>query len=321
MNPLSEAHLRTILAHWDLPPITAIDALHADQQVYRVTTTGGAFTLKDITYAPDLGRLEFTRSVLEHVARAGLRVPLPIPTRQAQNTVVDGDRHYLLAEFIEAGRPPSEPERLAELAYQTGRAIAGLHLALATYADAEMVKKTWREDFSGSVGGWISDLSAGLPEAQAEVVRLIDRERGQAISAALRDLPEQLIHRDCHPGNVLVDGTRVIGFIDCDHICLGPPIFDLASYAVHLIKWDIEVETVTRRWLAELPDLLRGYQSRRTLTPAEVAALPDAMLAYHLLLAHWFLSLPQLEPIGIEIRALAWLHRNFAAIIQAIGSA
>jgi Ser/Thr protein kinase RdoA (MazF antagonist) len=69
-----------------------------------------------------------------------------------------------------------------------------------------------------------------VPEHQASVVRTVGLERGASIAATLRGLPEQLIHRDCHPGNVLVDGTRVIGFIDCDHLCIGPRLFDVACF-------------------------------------------------------------------------------------------
>src|SRR6185369_11375613 len=111
------------------------------------------------------------------------------------------------------------------------------------------------------------------------VARTVELERGRAIQAALQGLPEQLIHRDCHPGNILVDGTRVIGFIDCDHLCLAPRLFDLAYYVVHHIKWQTDNDAGTRRVLASVPRLLEGYRARASLPPAEAASLPHAMLA------------------------------------------
>ncbi len=71
------AHLQAILAEWDIPPITSIEAVYEDHPVFKVTTVGPAFTLKDISDAPNLPRLEFTHNVLTHVARSGLQVRYP----------------------------------------------------------------------------------------------------------------------------------------------------------------------------------------------------------------------------------------------------
>ena len=314
------AHLQAVLAHWDIPPVTSIAAVGENRRVFRITTVGPTFILKDISNAPDLTRLEFTRCVLTHVARTGLRVPIPLLSRSAQSAVPSQGRFYLLSEFIEAGEYPSDPELQAELFYHTGQAIAKLHQALASNPDKEVSRKTWREDLAGRVAEWISALADGLPEPHAAVVKRVGFERGAAIEAALRGLPEQLIHRDCHPGNILVQGTRVIGFIDCDHLCIGPRLFDLAYYAIHHLKWVTDDEAATHRWLTNLPHLLTGYHSQHSLSQEEAAALPYGMMAYHLLLSHWFMGLPQRESIALELRSLDWIHLHFDAIVNATTS-
>jgi Ser/Thr protein kinase RdoA (MazF antagonist) len=310
-------HLQAILAHWDIPAAISIAAVQEDRPVFKITTIGPTFILKDISNAPDLTRLEFTRNVLTHVARAGLRVPIPLLSRFAQSAVPSQGRFYLLSEFIEAGEYPSDPDLMAELFYHTGQAIATLHQALASYPDKVASRKTWREDVAGRVAKWISALGDGLPEPQASVVRRVGLERGAAIEAALHGLPEQLIHRDCHPGNILVQGTRVIAFIDCDHLCIGPRLFDVAYYAVHHLKWVTDDELATHRWLTNLPHLLAGYRSQQRLSQEEVVALPYGMMAYHLLLAHWFMGVPRREAIALEVRALDWIHMHFDAIANA----
>lgn len=314
------AHLQALLAQWDIPPITSIAAIHEKRPVLKIATVGPTFILKDISDAPNLARLEFTRNVLTHVAHTGLKVPIPLLSRSARSAVPAQGRFYLLSEFIEAGEYPSDPERMAELFYHTGQAIARLHQALAAYPDQEVSRQTWREDLAGRVAEWIAALGDGLPAPQAVVVKRIGLERGAAIKAALRGLPEQMIHRDCHPGNILVQGTRVIGFIDWDDLCIGPRLFDLAYYAVHHLKWVTDDEAATKRWLTNLPYLLTGYRAQQSLSPAEVAALPSAMMAYHLLLAHWFMGTSQRESIERELRALDWIHRHFDAIVNAATS-
>jgi Ser/Thr protein kinase RdoA (MazF antagonist) len=108
---------------------------------------------------------------------------------------------------------------------------------------------------AGQVAGWISVLGAGLPAAESTVVQRVGQQRGVAMTTGLRGLPEQLIHRDCHPGNILVQGTRVISFIDWEDLCIGPRLFDLAYYAVHHLKWVTDDDVATRRWLSNLPHL------------------------------------------------------------------
>ena len=73
----------------------------------------------------------------------------------------------------------------------------------------------------------------------------------------------------------------------------------------------------TRRWLTNLPYLLTGYRSVQSLSPTEMAAFPYAMLAYHLLLAHWFMGLQRPESIVREVRALDWIDRHFDTIVNA----
>ena len=310
------AHLQAILAHWDIPPATSIVSLDEKNPVFKITTSGPTFILKDISHAPNLTRLAFTRDVLTHVARTGLRVPLPLLSRSAQLAFPAAGQFYLLSEFIEAGEYP-KPEQMGELFFATGQAIATLHQALATYPDAAVSQKTWRQALAEQVAEWISVLGAGLPEAESTVVQRVGQKRGVAIEAGLRGLPEQLIHRDCHPGNILVQGTRVISFIDWEDLCIGPRLFDLAYYAAHHLKLVMGDAVATRRWLTNLPHLLTGYRSVQRLSPAEMAAFPYAMLAYHLLLAHWFMGLQRPESIVREVRALDWIDRHFDTIVNA----
>lgn len=320
MNAEQLAFIQTVLNHWDIPPIQSIEVLGGKEAVVKVMTAGETFVLKDIWNAPDLNRLAFTHDLLEHATRVGVQVPLPYLTRSAQFVVSVDTHFFLLTKFIEAGEYPRDPALMPELFFNTGQAIAKLHQALASYPDTQAGQKTWREDPAGRMPGWMSTLGEGFPAPQAAVIAHMLRERGAAMEAAMTGLPEQLIHRDCHPGNVLVQGTRVVGFIDCDHICIGPRFFDLSYYILHHLKWVTEDKAATDHWLTSLPYFLRGYNSQQALLPEEVVALPYGMMAYHLMLAHWSLNLSNLESVALEVKALDWIHRNFDIIVQAIAS-
>jgi Ser/Thr protein kinase RdoA (MazF antagonist) len=83
------------------------------------------------------------------------------------------------------------------------------------------------------------------------------------------------------------------------------------------IKWVTDDAVATRRWLVNLPHLLAGYRSAHELSREESSALPAAMMAYHLLLAHWFLNIGRHQAITLEVRALDWLHQHYDAVLDA----
>lgn len=308
------------LTHWDVPAVDCI--AYIDQShVFRVDAGEAKLVLKDLgTEAPDLLRLEFLRGIHEHVASRGLRVPVLLRSRSGHVCVNSGGRYYCLYDFIEAGGYPDDPRLEGQAFYHAGLAIAELHDALASHNDNDISSRTWREDFAGDLPGWLRTLRSGLPESQASLAARVEQERGNGIVEAVRGLPEQLIHRDCHPGNVLFDGVHVIAFVDCDHFCIGPPLFDLATFAVHFIKWHTEDRNVTAPWIQNRPRLMDGYRSRRELSAQEMYAFPHMMMVYHILVAHYFMTTSNMRSIQTELSALCWIHDNFDQIARALGS-
>jgi aminoglycoside phosphotransferase (APT) family kinase protein len=69
------------------------------------------------------------------------------------------------------------------------------------------------------------DLTPALTDADREVLIAALRERRRAISD--RAAPEQLVHGEPHPGNVLATDSGPL-FIDLETCCRGPVEFDLA---------------------------------------------------------------------------------------------
>ena len=318
LDPAQLATLQQILADWDIPAADTIMQVARGHPVFKIITPSASFSLKESSSAPNLHRLAFTHTVLTHVAACGIQVSVPLRTRSGQYCVSHAGQTYVLAPFLEAGSASDDPAQQGELFFYAGQAIARLHQALASYADPDVQHATWRDDFAAQIAGWIDALGAGLPPAQAAIVHDLGQRRGTAIAEAMQGLPEQLIHRDCHPGNMVFNGTRVVGFIDCDHLCVGARIFDLAYYAVHYLKWETATPAATEAWLTNLPQLIAGYTTQNRLLQVELDAFPFVMMTYHVLLAHWFLNLPRMEPIDLEIQALTWLDQRHVEVVHAV---
>jgi len=102
------------------------------------------------------------------------------------------------------------------------------------------------------------------------VARHLWRDRIFAwLSSCTQQMSNQPIHGDLHWDNVVTthDG---FGFIDFDKLMWAPPVFDLAKLiATAFFRIGNDVRFQTRR----AADLLDGYNSVRSLSDAEVAAI------------------------------------------------
>ncbi len=132
---------------------------------------------------------------------------------------------------------------------------------------------------------------------------------------ALTDLPQQLIHRDCHAENLLSCGTEVTGIVDWDHLTIGPRILDVAYFAVQLAKRQVRDRAAMEQWLDELPLLLAGYGGESPLLAKETAAFPHLLIAVPVLFAYWAIETGLSDDyIRTELDTMVWLYGNLAAV-------
>jgi Ser/Thr protein kinase RdoA (MazF antagonist) len=293
---------------------------------------GRAYILKDIGAGPDVERrFAFERDVLRHLDRAGVGVALPIPDRRGQALVEHGGRLYTLSPYLatEDRWLELDLEGLARLNHNCGAAIARLHAALATYPAHDLARRTWRtvlpdEWFERSIpairqgldvsGGAVQDRRV---KERATFDRAILAVKGE-LRIAASGLPEQLIHRDCHHGNIVVHGEQVSGFVDCDHLSLGPRVLDLADFLVHAVKGRVADRQATERWFVLAPALLEGYQGENPLSDRERRALYATMLGILLMFAAWFYETGTPQHAPRELETLAWMVEQRARICQAL---
>ena len=134
-------------------------------------------------------------------------------------------------------------------------------------------------------------------------------------------LGEQPVLWDCHLGNTLIYNGQVSGFVDCDHINIGPRICDLGNFAANLVIRVAANPGRAKPWLRHLPCLLEGYASISPLTSEEQTAFPLGILFFLLvILDHYQMEGPQ--ELAVEALDSAWwvydnLHRIRTAVQQA----
>ncbi len=130
------------------------------------------------------------------------------------------------------------------------------------------------------------------------------------LRAALADLPEQPIHGDCHGGNVLVADGEVTGFVDLDHLPVGPKVYDLSYLLADQVKGQLNDPERLARWLSVLPHLLAGYEREHALSAQERGAIWYGMLATQVLFVEVFAQAQNEAHIARNLDAFFWIHRS-----------
>lgn len=294
-----------------------MDKVH--NAIWRVVAEDGrTWVLKHLPeYAPGAGPVESYR-VLCYLQSCGLPVAVPVITddgliaHNAENLRPDrrqkhpnGKDTYALIPLL-ANDP--ELRESPELAHTIGVGIGRLDRTLAA---CPWPVTSYTDDPAAA----ITELYPRLPdELRSPVAPFRDR-----LFAASVDLPTQRTHGDCNAGNVLVHDGSVTGFIDVDHLPMGPRVRDLSYYLASRFVLHVAGGNPDAL-LALLHHYVAGYRSEHPLTEREVAAVVPLLLAIELGVADWCLHGWVPDPAGYAraLRTIEWLTDRYDELAAAV---
>ena len=212
--------------------------------------------------------LPFFLGLLDHLAAAGCPVPRTIHDRGgATHRLVKGpdgvEKPVALIEFlpgVSVGAPT------VAQAHAVGAALAQVHQAARDFPMRRangMGLDAWR--------GLLGDCGAqGLNDIHPDLAETVARGLPALAAAWPSDLPAGTIHADLFPDNVLMRGDEVTGLIDFYFACTDVLAYDVA---VTHAAWCFD--DTGAHFRADLSAaLLAGYETVRSLSPAERAAMP-----------------------------------------------
>ena len=166
-------------------------------------------------------------------------------------------------------------------------------------------------------------VRSALPETafpEYDLDKIYDRFE-PLLFARYDELPQQVIHRDAHPGNILIQDGEVSGFIDWDISTWGPRVFDLAYCSTALLSGAGGIPARRRAWLKQLNPLVAGYTDVQEFTEAEKALFGQMQMAIQLIFAAYYVRKGQTVEMASSLESLQWLVANQDAVSAAIGRA
>lgn len=286
--------------------------------IWRVTGEDGReWVLKHLPeFAPGGGPVEQFR-VLGYLQAHGIPVAVPVVTDDgliafnADNLrpgevekQPTGKEAYALIPLLPADSGLAES---SELARTIGAGIGRLDRVLA---DCPWPVTSFTDDPGPDI---LSERYAGLTE---ELRALVEPFRDRWFSAIV-DLPMQRTHGDCNVGNVLVHHGEVTGYIDLDHLPMGPRVRDLSYYLSSRFVEQVDGGNPDAM-VAVLHHYVAGYHSEHPLTDRELAAVVPMMLTITVGGADWCLNgwVPSPTNFQRNLRTIEWLTQRYDELIS-----
>lgn len=207
--------------------------------------------------------VSFFNTLLAHLSRQGLPVPVPRETLDGMTSTIFCGKPTLLFPKLPGAHPnivdgPSS--------YKVGEALARIHDATASLGlPREKIRKNPYDP------AWARSALASVSEKLgSEDYALMADSVQRYESLTDPDLPRGVIHGDLFRDNCLFLDDELTGIIDFYHACEDMLVLDLA---ITLNDWcSNESGDMVPDLVAEM---IRGYESVRRLTDPERAALHD----------------------------------------------
>jgi len=305
--------LSHLLTHWQLEPIRSITAqapgeYSASNAKFIETRSGKCYVLKHRTVRHDL---QHEAALLAALEAHGVPVAVPRLTRGGESYVQVGEAYFELLPHL-PGMVITDhyAPGAAERARRFGAAIAQLHTALQA---CQQLIATREMDLLCDVTTAGQITRQVWPDDQPPVEPILS-ELNRGLVAHYPELPQQLIHRDAHPGNMLFLDDRLSGWLDFEIMLRGPRLFDLCYCATSLLISGLDDPTRRQSWLALLIALVAGYETTTCLSTAERAALWHMLLSIEVIFIAFFKNIEHAAGLAQNIRALIWIYENQAAI-------
>lgn len=291
------------------------------------------YVLRLISGTADLPRLQYENALLAALQSKSLpfALPRPLPASGGESFVlVERDGMEPAIVVLTPFLPGRIPERNAANIALAGEALAQLDTALASIEASSLPASSQEANFQY---GDLSHCHPLIPDPLATAEQLLPPEQARPLCAifaqslqdwealSAQNLPQQLIHRDYGPGNVLAEQGRISAVLDFEFAGMDRRLFDLC---VALSWWPVRLMGTGREW--ELIDALgQAYTASFPLIEQELLALPAALrmrdntsLVYRM--GRYLAGLETMQTIQERVQHAfwreTWLIANYEQFVQ-----
>ena len=212
--------------------------------------------------------------LLKHLNSNNFRIQTPLANQVGEYVVTYQNNYYVLYPYI-SGKTFSSTESINNpiVPKLLGSTIASLHNAMSSVSYATEFPTI---DLYQIVYGFALKEIEKVDDSERllSIYQQIERE----IQTISDTLPKQLIHRDAHIHNILVEDDQFRGMIDFDLVEVNLRIFDLCYCATSVLSEIYFKKELQEKWSAFVGELVAGYHRINPLSFREKTSIWHVML-------------------------------------------
>ena len=307
---VSHKKLKEVLQNWGLENEKLSDVVYAETGNVSESAcyVGDNYIIK---FSPNLGNAEKHISLSQAIESVGLSTATPIKTVDGKFVVASEELYFYVTKRLEGKQLKASTmyfEDYMPKARFIGEIVGQLSVALSK---VEVI--TNQANIFKSAKEWAIPALSGKMDLPKSFVEKYEKEFGEIYEL----LPQQIIHRDPNPGNIILYGDNW-GVLDFDLSERNIRIFDPCYAATAILSESFEADNTDKlnQWTIIYKNILYGYDEVVKLSDNEWKAIPYVVITNQLISTAWFSEQEKYRELYETNKKMTeWMLHNFDDIL------
>lgn len=303
---VSHKKLKEVLQNWGLENEKLSDVVYAETGNVSESAcyVGDNYIIK---FSPNLGNAEKHISLSQAIESVGLSTATPIKTVDGKFVVASEELYFYVTKRLEGKQLKASTmyfEDYMPKARFIGEIVGQLSVALSK---VEVI--TNQANIFKSAKEWAIPALSGKMDLPKSFVEMYEKEFGEIYES----LPQQIIHRDPNPGNIILYGDNW-GVLDFDLSERNIRIFDPCYAATAILSESFEADNTDKlnQWIIIYKNILYGYDEVVKLSDNEWKAIPYVVITNQLISTAWFSEQEKYRELYETNKKMTeWMLHNF----------
>ena len=303
---VSHKKIKEVLQSWGLENEKLTDVVYAETGNVSESAcyVGDNYIIK---FSPNLGNVEKHISLSQAIESVGLSTATPIKTVEGKFVVASEELYFYVTKRLEGKQLKASTmyfEDYMPKARFIGEIVGQLSVALSK---VEVI--TNQANIFKSAKEWAIPALSGKMDLPKSFVEMYEKEFGEIYES----LPQQIIHRDPNPGNIILCGDNW-GVLDFDLSERNIRIFDPCYAATAILSESFEADNTDKlnQWIIIYKNILYGYDEVVKLSDNEWKAIPYVVITNQLISTAWFSEQEKYRELYETNKKMTeWMLHNF----------
>ena len=303
---VSHKKIKEVLQSWGLENEKLTDVVYAETGNVSESAcyVGDSYIIK---FSPNLGKIEKHISLSQAIESVGLSTATPIKTMDGKFVVASEELYFYVTKRLEGKQLMANTMYLED--YMPKARFIGEIVGQLSVALSKVDVITNQANIFKSAKEWAIPALAGKMDLPKSFAERYEKEFGEIYEL----LPQQIIHRDPNPGNIILCGDNW-GVLDFDLSERNIRIFDPCYAATAILSESFEADNPDKlnQWITIYKNILYGYDEVVKFSDNEWKAIPYVVITNQFISTAWFSEQEKYRELYETNKKMTeWMLHNF----------